>query len=271
MRLTFGDLSLEGASRGGDRTWFRVHPPGLAFDVGRGAVELAGAADIFLTHGHLDHCLGLPFVLSYRARHDSGSTRIACPEPIVADLRAWLDGAARLERASYDFELLPMSAGERVAVGPDLTVEAFAAHHVVPALGYHLLRARRRLAADYQHATPAELAALRRQGVAIEDVAEEVWLSYCGDSAASVLDAEPRLLGSRILLLECTFLLPGHRQRAARYGHVHLDDLAERVDRIANEHVVLYHLSRRHDVAELQAAVNERLASIADRVTWVVA
>ena len=76
MRLTFGNLALEGVSRGGDRTWFRVHPPGLAFDVGRGALGLAGARDVFITHGHLDHCLGLPFVLSYR----EGSRK---PEPAI--------------------------------------------------------------------------------------------------------------------------------------------------------------------------------------------
>jgi ribonuclease Z len=270
MRLTFGDLSLEGASRGGDRTWFRVHPPGAAFDVGRGAVELAGAADIFLTHGHLDHCLGLPFALSYRARHGAGRTRIACPEAIVHDLEDWLAATARLERATYDFELLPMAPRDRVAVAPDLEVEAFAAHHVVPALGYRLVRTRRHLAAAYRGAPAAELAALRREGVVIEDAIEEDWLAYCGDTAASVLDAEPRLLTSRILLIECTFLLADHRERAARYGHVHVEDLAERVDRIACEHVVLYHLSRRHDAEELAAVVAERLAPIADRVTWVV-
>jgi ribonuclease Z len=86
-----------------------------------------------------------------------------------------------------------------------------------------------------------------------------------------VLDAEPRLLAARILLLECTFLRPDHRERATRYGHVHLDDLVDRRDRIANEHVVLYHLSRRHRAGELEAAVKERLEPVADRVSWVVA
>lgn len=271
MRLTFGDLSLEGASRGGDRTWFRVHPPGLAFDVGRGALGLAGARDVFVTHGHLDHCLGLPFVLSYRARHGGGSTRVGCPAAIAGPLADWLKSAARLEGAQYDFELVPMEPGDRLGVGPDLTVEAFATPHVVPSLGYHLTRSRRRLAQRYRDTPGPELAALRRQGVEIEDEREEDWLSYCGDTAAAVLDREPRLLASRILLLECTFLDPEHRERAARYGHIHLDDLAERADRFANEHLVLCHLSRRHTVEQLRNAVVERLGSLAERVEWAVA
>lgn len=271
MRLTFGDLSLEGASRGGDRTWFRVHPPGLAFDVGRGALGLMGARDVFVTHGHLDHCLGLPFVLSYRARHGGGSTRVGCPAAIADALAGWLEDAARLEGAQYDFELVPMEPGDRLSVGPDLTVEAFATAHVVPSLGYHLTRSRRCLAQRYRDTPGPELAALRRQGVEIEDESEEDWLSYCGDTAARVLDQEPRLFASRILLLECTFLDPAHREQAARYGHIHLDDLVERADRFTNEHLVLCHLSRRHTVEQLRDAVVERLGSLAERVEWAVA
>ena len=56
--LRLGDLRIEGWSLAGDETWFRVHPPGLAFDTGRGTARLAGAHDVFLSHGHLDHSDG---------------------------------------------------------------------------------------------------------------------------------------------------------------------------------------------------------------------
>lgn len=271
MRLTFGNLSLEGVSRGGDRTWFRVHPPGLAFDVGRGALGLSGARDVFITHGHLDHCLGLPFLLSYRARHGGGSTRIGCPGPLAEPLGEWLEMASNLEEAEYDFELIGLEAGDRLVVGPDLTVEAFATPHVVPSLGYHLVRSRRQLIARYRERPGSELAALREQGVELEVTAEEDWLSYTGDTSAAVLDSEPRLLAAKILLIECTFLDPEHRDRAERYGHIHIEDLEERADRFDNEHVVLCHLSRRHGVDELEAAVKGQLGSLAERVQSVVA
>jgi ribonuclease Z len=268
--LTFGNLGIEGRSRGGDRTWFRVQPPGLAFDVGRGALELSGVRDVFVTHGHLDHCLGVPFVLSYRARHGGGSTRIACPRPLAAPLARWLEGAAELEASRYDYEIAPMEPGDRLEVGPGLEVEAFATHHVVPSLGYHLRRERRHLREQYQGTPGSELAALKQRGVEIEERVEEDWLSYCGDTAATVLDEEPRLLSSRVLLLECTFLDAAHQELARRYGHIHLDDLAARVDRFRNEHLVLCHLSRRHSRAELRRAVEEKLRPLARRVELVV-
>ena len=271
MRLSFGNLSLDGVSRGGDRTWFRVHPPGLAFDVGRGALALAGARDVFISHGHLDHCLGLPFVLSYRARHGGGSTRIGCPQPLAEPRRKWLNLTARLEEANYDFEVEGLEPGGRLQVAPDLTVEAFTTPHVVPSLGYHLVRSSRQLMAEYRGMPGAELAVLRKRGVPLEETVEEDWLSYTGDTSSSVLDREPRLFGTRILLIECTFLDPAHRDRAERYGHVHIEDLAERRERFDNEHLVLFHLSRRHTAAELEAAVNERLGALAKRVQWVVA
>jgi len=271
VRLTFGNLSLEGVSRGGDRTWFRVHPPGLAFDVGRGALGLAGARDVFITHGHLDHCLGLPFLLSYRARHGGGPTRVGCPKPIADSLEAWLHMAARLEGAQYDFDLVGLEAGDRIPVAPDLTVEAFATPHVVPSLGYHLIHSKTQLVAAHSKTPGTELAELRRRGVEIEEAVEEDWLSYTGDTSAAVLDEEPRLLGARILLIECTFLNPDHRERAELYGHVHIEDLAERAERFDNEQVVLFHLSRRHSSLELEEAVNEKLGPLAERVLLAVA
>jgi len=270
VRLAFGSLGLEGRSRGGDRTWFRVHPPGLAFDVGRGDLALIGVRDVFVTHGHLDHCLGLPFVLSYRARYGAGPTRVACPAAAAGALGRWLDGAAELESARYDYEIVPMQPGDRLRVAADLEVEAFAAHHVVPSLGFHLVRARRRLRERFRDLPGPELAALKRGGTAIEETLVEDWVSYCGDTAATVLDAEPRLLASRILILECTFLAAGHGDRARKFGHVHLDDLVERRDRFANEHLVLCHLSRRHSAAELGRAVAEKLGPLAERVQLVV-
>ena len=100
-----------------------------------------------------------------------------------------------------------------------------------------MIRSSRRLSTRYKDTPGSELATLRRQGVEIEETVEEDWLSYTGDAAATVLEAEPRLLCAKILLIECTFLEPAHRDRAGRYGHVHIADLAERAERFDNEHV----------------------------------
>ncbi len=265
--LRLGELSIEGWSRAGEETWFRIHPPGLAFDCGRGALELSGARDLFVSHGHLDHALGVPWVLSQRTLHHREPTRVVCPREIAADLGGLIEAAARLERVRYGYELVPFGPGDRVEVGRDLAVEAFATDHVVPSLGFHLVRKRRHLRAELHGLDGARLAAMRRAGAAIEEEREEIWLSYCGDTGPGVFDLAPRLAESRVLLLECTFLGDTMRARGAEYGHLHVEDLVANADRLARcESILLHHLSRRHRVGELRAELERLAPELAARV-----
>ncbi len=265
--IRLADLTLEGFSRAGDATWLRVQPPGLALDAGRGALQLAGARDLFLTHGHLDHALGVPFVLSQRTLHRAAATRVHCPREIAADLAAFADAAGRLEGVRYHYQVVPLSPGDRVPVGRDLAIEAFAVDHVVPSLGYHLIATKHRLAAPYRGSAPAELAALRERGVAITEPVEERRLSYCGDTGPGVFARSPAVLSSRVLVVECTFLGAAQREKGAQFKHLHIDDLAAREEALeAVEALVLIHLSRRHKPEELAAAVAEKLPRLAGRV-----
>lgn len=264
--LSFGDLRIEGVSRAGEETWVRVHPPGLVFDVGRGAGKLSGAADLFLSHGHLDHVLGLPFVLSLRTLHDSQATRVFAPAAIVDGLTQLIRAAEALAGEAYDYEVHPLEPGSRVPVSRDLEVEAFATDHIVPSLGFHLLREKKRLRPEYREYASGDLADLRARGVEIEIREQQPWLSYCGDTGPGVFDLEPRIFQSPVLLLECTFFDENSRQSARRFGHMHMDDLIEHATQFHNKDLVLHHASRRYGCEELRQLIDKELALEGPRV-----
>jgi ribonuclease Z len=274
--LRLGDLRLEGESRAGSETWFRVFPPGLAFDAGRGAPQLSGARDLFLSHGHLDHALGTPYLLSQRSMHRDQETRVFCPAATAEPLEALIAAAGRLENTTYDYELRGLTPGERVNVGRGLVVEAFATDHVVASLGYHLLRRRTRLKAEFRQLVEERgenggiaIRDLRQRGVEVTETVEDLVLTYCGDTGPGVFDLEPRVYATPVLIIECTFVRGDLRDKGRRFGHLHIEDLAERADRFENETIVLHHLSRRHGVSELRAAVEEKLPMLAERVRYI--
>jgi ribonuclease Z len=76
----------------------------------------------------------------------------------------------------------------------------------------------------------------------------------------SVLDHAPELLQTRVLIVECTFLDARKTLEAARAGcHIHLDELIERADGFANEHVVLMHVSQLYQPTEVAGILDRRV------------
>lgn len=265
-RLRLDELTIEGSSRAGEESWFRVQPPGIGLDVGRGAHRLIGVRELFLSHGHLDHAIGLPYLLSQRSLQGLGATRVHCPGPVVEPLASLVAAAEQLEERSYDCRIVPLAPGDRVEIGREFEIEAFATDHVVPSLGYHLWRRKTRLAKRFRGASEERIVRLKREGIEVTEIREELWLSYCGDTGPGVFASEPRLGEARVLLLECTFLSPTLPERANRYGHLHFEDLVTRRGELSNSAIVLHHLSRRHRLAELRRQIDQRLPELAERI-----
>lgn len=95
-------------------------------------------------------------------------------------------------------------------------------------------------------------------------------LAYPGDCDAGIFDRAPQIFGAKILLIECTFLRPGEEDRARRYRHIHLSDIAARAGDFANEAVVLTHFSAKYTRAEIEERVGGLPGALRDRVSILV-
>jgi len=265
-RLCFDRITVDGVSRAAHETWFCIHPPGLAFDVGRGDPALSAASDIFLSHAHLDHALGLPFVLSMRTQQGKPSTRVLCPREIVDPLARLIRVSEELENVSYDYEIAGLVPGDSVTVGKDLEVEAFPIDHRVPSLGFHLWQTISKLRPEYSQLAKDDLLELKRKGNRLDTEEKHLWLTYCGDTGPGVFDFDTRIFDSSHLILECTFVSAAHHDLAREYRHMHLQDIAVRRDRFRNDELILHHWSTRYDCSTIRDEVRRSLRGMYPKI-----
>ena len=103
--------------------------------------------------------------------------------------------------------------------------------------------------------------------MSVADEFEQSLLFYTGDTDRGILETNERLFKSDVLMIECSFVADGHQDRAARYRHIHFDDIAEFADRFENQMIVLTHFSRRYSREEIRDTLRRRCpAVLRDRI-----
>ena len=245
--------------RGGERLLFDCGE-GTQRQLLRSTVGLIDLREIFVTHFHADHYLGLPGMLKTFALRGRDMPLTIHGPPGLRDLF----GALRriFGKLTYELELREFRAGD-VLAREDYRVVAFAVRHGVSAIGYALVEEARPGRFDVEAADalgiPAgpERGALQRgDSITLADgrvVTPDVVLGpprrgrkvvLAGDTApaASVVDAAA---GADVLIHEATFC-EDERERALETSHSTAADAAG-VARDADVGLlVLTHLSPRY-------------------------
>jgi glyoxylase-like metal-dependent hydrolase (beta-lactamase superfamily II) len=94
-------LHIEGRSRAGHETWFRVREINAAFDIGRCPDTLIGIPHVFVTHAHLDHAVGIPFYAGQRQLHGMTGGHVYIPAEAAEEMREILAIYERITGASF--------------------------------------------------------------------------------------------------------------------------------------------------------------------------
>ncbi|MGZ4810324.1 MAG: MBL fold metallo-hydrolase [Thermoanaerobaculia bacterium] len=260
-------FTIEGRSRAGHETWFRVRELGIGLDIGRGPDALISMRHIFVTHAHLDHALGIPFYAGQRHLQRLEGGTVYVPHETAADFLALMEIHKRLERTDYGMKIVGVREGEEVRIGRNHIARAHRATHRVPANAWEILEKRHHLRKEFEDLDGAELAALRQRGTEVADSLLHPLLFYTGDTDRGILEQSEAIYRAEVLMIECSFIADGHEERAVMYRHIHFDDIAEFADRFQNEYIVLTHFSRRYSCEDIVRELRHRCpAVLRDRV-----
>ena len=256
--------------RGGERLLFDC-AEGTQRQMLRSSVGLAELREIFLTHYHADHYLGLPGMLKTFALRGRELPITIYGPPGLSDLF----GALRriFGKLTYPYELVTLRPGDVLDRG-EYQLETFAPNHGLSAIGYSLVEAPRpgRFDPDAAEALaipvgPERGALQRGEAVTLADgrvitpdsVVGEPRpgrkVVIAGDRAPSdpVIEAAR---GADVLVHEATFT-EEERERAQETLHSTAAQAAEVARRAEVKLLVLTHLSNRYFGPEIAAEARE--------------
>ncbi|MBK9039315.1 MAG: MBL fold metallo-hydrolase [Bdellovibrionales bacterium] len=255
-----GSWILRGSSLAGVGTHYSLLGCDVAFDVAQGFPHLAPISRFFITHGHMDHAAGIPYIISQRALAHLPPAKFYMPASMVSFMTGIMAIWQEMEGHEYSFEFCPLSLGDEVPLRNDLIVKPFRTMHRIPSLGYTVFQIRKNLRPDLVKLTETEIREQRRRGVEVNvrHLAPEI--SFSGDTKIEFFDECEWVRKSRILVMEVTYIDENKSVQNARdWGHIHLDELLPRLPLFEGEKILLTHLSGRHGIEDCERILDKRV------------
>ncbi len=257
--LTYRDMKFVGYSMAGISTSIAMPEADVLFDVAQGLPFQTPFNTILLTHAHMDHASGLPYLISQKSMQSRPKPTIVMPAEAVDPLNRIMKIWHEIDQFEYSFNFKSVTPNEIIPLKGDYFAKMFPTYHRVPSQGYTVFKRRRSLKAQYAKLSPHELGRLRRTGEVLEEVIEENLVSFTGDTKIEFLDSE-QARRSKVLFMEVTYWDEKKSVSNAReWGHIHFDELLPRLDSIEAERIVLIHASARHTTKAIREIIDARV------------
>jgi len=250
---------LQGLSIAGEQTVVQVPELDICFDIGLCPRPALASPYVALTHGHMDHAAGLAYYYSQRQFQGMGVGTVIChralEQPIHNIMNAWVD----VEDQRTPYKLVGLEPDGELEIKNNTYLRAFDTAHTRSSLGYVVLERRSKLRPELVGLPQEKLVQMKHRGEPITQVMEIPLVCFTGDTMWGTHFDRPDVLEAKILITECTFVEPGHRDRAGVGRHLHLDDVVNLMDRSKAEAVVLTHLSRRTSMTTVRKQLEMKI------------
>jgi ribonuclease Z len=256
----YDGIHLRGISLSGIRTAISMPELSLSFDVAQGYPFLLNLKQYFISHGHLDHAAGIPYIISQKAMTRQEAPKFYMPPSLVEPMDRIMKTWQEIEKHEYKYEFHPVEADSEIPVKGPFFVKAFPTLHRVDSFGYTLFETNKKLIKKYHGLSQQELVKLKSEGHQLNEMVHTPLVSFTGDTQIEFLQSRPWVRESRVLLMESTYL--DNRkpiEHARQWGHTHLDEILPHLDEIKSEKIVLIHSSSRYTWEEAQKILREKI------------
>lgn len=236
---------VQGTSIAGEATCIQIPELDICFDMGICPRAALPARYVALSHGHMDHVGGLAYWCSQRRFQGMGTGTMVCSEALAPAVREMMQGFNRLEGQVTPYELISLPSEGELEIKNNIVLRGFETEHSDGSFGYAIVEKRSKLRDEYAGLPQEKLRELKSRGEEITRILEVPLIACVGDTSPGPHLLRNDVRRAQIIISECTFFEPEHRERARIGNHMHIEDVVEWLRVLECRALVLAHISRR--------------------------
>lgn len=223
----------------------------LSFDVAQGYPFLLNLKHFFISHGHLDHAAGIPYIISQKEMNSQDPAKFYMPSSLVEPLDQIMKLWEKIEQHQYRYQFIGVQSDDEIPLNAQTYVKVFPTIHRIESFGYTVFEVHKKLKTEYLGYSQDEIIDLRRQRIEVNEIHHVPVVTFTGDTQIEFLESRDWVRKSKILFLEATYLDDRKTiEQARQWGHTHLDEIIPRLREIESEQIVFIHASSRYSDKE---------------------
>jgi len=258
--IKIDELEIIGYSVAAEETVVAMPQLDVCFDIGKAPDQVISINNVLLTHGHMDHAAGIAYYLSHRNFCGQSPGTILAPQNLLGPIREVIDAWTRLDGSQIPANLVGVKPGDEYQIKPNLFTRVFPTKHSKGSVGYTVIEKRKKIKPEYAGLTGPQIVELKKQGVEIDYPLEIPIVTYFGDTQYVDFSQLKYIAESKILIAECTFYEGEHAERAEAGRHMHINEFAELIEKLQNEHIIITHTTQRTPMRDIRRILKEALS-----------